>query len=212
MASLLPSLVIATVLVVGFWVARRSNSSLRLKPPLETPTNLSLVSEKLVAALPHSVLLPHDGEAFGKSINSYWAQQEREVVQECIVQPRDIAELAKAMTILKQEYDERSTQQWKKSDDVLFAVRGGGQSPVPGGASAKGGVLIDLTMFREVTVSDDRESVVLGAGARWVDVSRVLDEMDLIVVGGRSSDVGVAGYTLGGEHTLSASEFPIDGF
>jgi hypothetical protein len=100
------------------------------------------------------------------------------------------------------EYDERRTLPRRDSDNVLFAVRGGGQSPVPGGASAKGGVLIDLALFREVMVADDRESVALGAGVRWVDALRILDDQGLTTVGGRSSDVGVAGYTLGGEHTV----------
>jgi FAD/FMN-containing dehydrogenase len=146
------------------------------------------------------VLLHRDEDAFRKSINTYLAQQEREVVQACIVQPRDVGELAKAIGILKREYDERRTLPRKESDVVLFTVRGGGQSPVSGGASAKGGVLIDLSLFREVTVSDDRESVALGAGVRWAEASRILDEKGLSVVGGRSSDVGVAGYTLGGEY------------
>ena len=50
-------------------------------------------------------------------------------------------------------------------------------------ASIKGGVLIDLGLFREVTV---------GAGAKCTDVSKVLDEKSLAVVGGRTSAVGVA--------------------
>lgn len=119
-------------------------------------------------------------------------------MQACIVQPRDADELATAIDILKREYDERRTLPPKESDSLLFAVRGGGQSPVPGGAGAKGGVFIDLALFREVTISDDRESVTLGAGVRWAEASRILDEKGLGVVGGRSSDVGVAGYTLGG--------------
>ncbi|KAF7181108.1 hypothetical protein CNMCM7691_000237 [Aspergillus felis] len=197
MATLLYSLGIATAVFAFVWFLRRTKSPPQAQPQLEVPTDSSLV-RKLAKALPHIVLLHRDGEAFRKSINNYWAQQEREVVQACIVQPRDVGELAKAIDILKREYDEQRTLPRREPDDVLFAVRGGGQSPVPGGASAKGGVLIDLSLFREVTVSDDRESVALGAGVRWAEASRILDEKRLAVVGGRSSDVGVAGYTLGG--------------
>ncbi|KAF4241783.1 hypothetical protein CNMCM8980_002308 [Aspergillus fumigatiaffinis] len=197
MATILNSLGIATVVFAVVWFLRRTKSRPKARPQLEVPTNSGPVS-KLAKALPHIVLLHRDEDAFRKSINTYLAQQEREVVQACIVQPRDVGELAKAIGILKREYDERRTLPRKESDVVLFAVRGGGQSPVSGGASAKGGVLIDLSLFREVTVSDDRESVALGAGVRWAEASRILDEKGLSVVGGRSSDVGVAGYTLGG--------------
>ncbi|KAF4253736.1 hypothetical protein KXX29_005877 [Aspergillus fumigatus] len=168
----------ATAVLAVVWFLRRTKSPPQARPQLEVLPNSALVS-KLARALPHIVLLHRDGDAFRTSINTYWVQQEREVVQACIVQPRDADELATAIDILKREYDERRTLPPKESDSVLFAVRGGGQSPVPGGASAKGGVLIDLALFREVTISDDRESVTLGAGVRWAEASRILDEKGL---------------------------------
>ena len=58
----------------------------------------------------------------------------------------------------------------------LFAIRSGGNSPVSGAASVKGGVVIDLGLFREVVPSEDGSSVTIGAGAKWMDVSKVLDE------------------------------------
>jgi FAD/FMN-containing dehydrogenase len=201
MAALLYFLGIVTALTAAVWVLRRTTYPPESQAQLQVPT--SLISKKLAEALPHIVLL-HRDKAFRKSINSYWAQQEREVMQACIVQPRETREVAKVIDILKREYDEQKASLTSGSGDVLFAVRGGGQSPVPGGASAKGGVLIDLALFQEVTVSDDRESVVLGAGVRWVDALRTLDEKGLMVVGGRSSDVGVAGFILGGEPNCSS--------
>ena len=71
-----------------------------------------------------------------------------------------------------------------------------------GAASIKGGVLIDLGLLCEVILSDDRSSVTIGGGAKWMDVSKVLDEQGLAVVGGRNSPVGVGGSTLGGESLL----------
>ena len=65
--------------------------------------------------------------------------------------------------------------------------------------------MIDLGLFREVVPSDDGSSVTIGAGAKWMDVSRVLDEKGLAVVGGRNSAVGVGGLTLEGEIRLFAS-------
>ncbi len=62
--------------------------------------------------------------------------------------------------------------------------------------------MVDLALFCEVTPSEDGSSVVIGAGAKWINVSRVLDEKGLIVVGGRNSAVGVGGLTLGGKLRL----------
>ena len=74
-----------------------------------------------------------------------------------------------------------------------------------GAASIKGGVVIDLRLFCEVTPSEDESSVVIGTGAKWMDVSKVLDEKGLAVVGGRNSAVGVGGLTLGGKLLLFTS-------
>lgn len=84
-------------------------------------------------------------------------------------------------------------------------MRGGGHSAVPGAASIKDGVLVDLSLLCEVTPSDDGTSVVVGGGARWKDVYSVLDKMGLGVVGGRNSDVGVGGLTLGGKFCIKQS-------
>ncbi|GMF73651.1 unnamed protein product [Aspergillus oryzae] len=203
MANLLYLLGIASAVTAVLWVLRRTKYPPGAQRQLKLPTNQSLISQKLVEALPHIVLSHSDKDAFRKSIDSYWAQQEREVRQACIVQPREASEVASVINILKREHG-RQRPSTGGCDDVLFAVRGGGQSPVPGGASAKGGVLIDLTLMREVTVSDDRESVALGAGTRWVDVLRLLDREGLTAVGGRSSDVGVAGGFLYAPNSQSA--------
>lgn len=136
-------------------------------------------------------------------MNSYWAQQECEVVPACVVRPRDVQELSIATTILKREYDERRKQSGKDQPEGLFAIRGGGHSPIAGAASINGGVLIDLSLFKEVTPSEDGSSVVIGAGCKWMDVSKVLDERGLAVVGGRNSAVGVGGLTLGGKLLFS---------
>ena len=92
--------------------------------------------------------------------------------------------------------------------DGLFAIRSGGHSPVSGAASINGGVVIDLGLFREVTASEDGSTVSIGAGAKWMDVSRILDGKGLAIVGGRNSAVGVGGLTLGGNVLSFASVTP----
>lgn len=125
------------------------------------------------------------------------------VVPACVLRPHDTQQLCTAVTILKSEYEEQRKRAGEGKVQGLFAVRSGGHSPVPGAASIEGGVLIDLSLFREVTPSEDGKSVVIGVGAKWMDVSTILDEKDLAVVGGRNSAVGIGGLTLGGKSLLS---------
>ena len=169
------------------------------------PPEPTMLSKSLASALPDSVILPHDAATFKQSINSYWAQQECEVIPACVVRPRDSQQLCTAVTVLKREYDERGKQAGEVKAEGLFAIRSGGHSPVPGAASIKGGVVIDLGLFCEVTPSADGSSVAIGAGAKWMDVSKVLDDKGLAVVGGRNSAVGVGGLTLGGRLQLFMS-------
>jgi hypothetical protein len=93
------------------------------------------------------------------------------------------------------------------SEEGLFAVRSGGHSPVAGASSIKGGALIDLTFFNEVTLAADRNTVVIGAGCKWVDVYKALEEHGLAVAGGRNSAVGVGGLTLGGGISFFSPRF-----
>ncbi|KUJ13165.1 FAD binding domain-containing protein [Mollisia scopiformis] len=156
------------------------------------------LGEKLAAALPDSVIFPQDATSFKQSTDAYWAKQETEAVPACIVQPTDARQLSTVVGVLKTEYDERQKRKDRSYEEGLFAVRSGGHSSVSNAASIKGGVLIDLSLICEVAPSDDGSSVVIGTGAKWVDVSKVLDEKGLAVVGGRNSQVGVGGLTLGG--------------
>jgi hypothetical protein len=165
--------------------------------PTTTPEPTPLI-KALIAALLNNIILPNNTTSFKKSQNSYWAQQECEIIPSCIVRPSDTTQLSTAVKILKREFDERR----KNGDELvggLFAVRGGGHSPVPGAASINGGVVIDLSRFNSVIVSEDGKSVVIGAGCKWGEVSRILDERGLAVVGGRNSAVGVGGLSLGGK-------------
>lgn len=169
---------------------------------MSSSPELPLVSKILASALPDNVIFPRDVTAFRESMNSYWAKQECEVVPACVLRPRDVQQLSMAVTILKREYDGREMQSGIQKAEGWFAIRSGGHSPVPGAASTKGGVLIDLSLFCEVTPSEDGTSVVIGTGAKWMDVSKVLDEKSLAIVGGRNSAVGVGGLTLGGKLLL----------
>ena len=168
------------------------------RPATEPPTALS---QQLADALPDSTVSPPD-PAFWQLLDSYWAQQECQVVPCCFVKPRDLPELCAAVRIIKREYDEPQRRGYARLRHSLFAIRSGGHSPVPRAASIKGGVVIDLGCFNEVTVvnRNGEQVAIMGSGAKWMDVSTTLEEQGLAVVGGRNSAVGVGGLTLGGGH------------
>ncbi|EGD98144.1 FAD binding domain-containing protein [Trichophyton tonsurans CBS 112818] len=160
------------------------------------------LNKLLASALPEDVVvLPQNAATFKKSMNTYWAQQECEVVPACVVRPRNIDQLCTAVTILKGEYDRRRSLDGEKGGikaGGLFAVRSGGHSAVSRAASIEDGVMIDMSLFCDVTPSKDGSSVVIGAGARWGPVFEALAAKGLAVAGGRNSHVGVGGLTLGG--------------
>ena len=220
--QLLSALATTTLLIIiSIFVMRRLRTS-QTPQAAKKPNHLdltsrspepSMLSKSLASALPDSVIFPHDAPAFKQLMNSYWAQQECEVTPACVLRPRDAQQLCTAVTILKREYDERGKRAGEEETEGLFAVRSGGHSPVPGAASIKEGVVIDLGLFCKVTPSEDGTSVAIGAGAKWMDVSKVLDERDLAVIGGRNSAVGVGGLTLGGKLLLFTSVLaPLPGF
>ncbi|KAI2486872.1 FAD binding domain containing protein [Pyrenophora tritici-repentis] len=155
---------------------------------------------KLTAAIPHIVIGPEKTEEHEKSMNGYWDQKACEVPPACVVRPRNVWELAQAVKILRREFDLRSERAKTSREDVepVFAIRGGGHSPIPGASSIRGGVLIDLSLFNEVTPAEGGKSVIIGAGNRWIDVYQALEKEGLAVVGGRNAAVGVSGLTLGG--------------
>ena len=202
-------------LIISIFIIRRLRFSQTLQAANKEDhlvlTNSSpeptMLIKSLASALPDSVIFPHDSAAFKKSMNSYWAQQECEVIPACVIRPRDVQQLCTAVTVLKREYDKRGKQAGEENEKAegLFAIRSGGHSPVSGAASIEGGVVIDLGLFCDVTPSEDGSNVAIGAGAKWMDVSKALDEKGLAVVGGRNSAVGVGGLTLGGKLLLFTS-------
>jgi hypothetical protein len=201
------------ILFASVYVRKRlstNTSSIERDAEAEKPGRLKLddglttsgrrLRSNLVAAIPHIVISPDKSSEFRESMNSYWDQKACEVPPACVVRPRNVWELAQAVKILKREFDLRCEHASKFDGPVepIFAVRGGGHSPVAGASSIKGGALIDLSLFNEVTPAEAGKSVAIGAGCKWINVYRTLEKHGLAVAGGRNSAVGVTGLTLGG--------------
>jgi FAD/FMN-containing dehydrogenase len=93
------------------------------------------------------------------------------------------------------------------------SVRCGGHN-VAGKALSDGGLTIDLSGLREVTVDPDRLLALVGGGCRLGDVDAATGQHAMIVPAGIMSETGVAGLALGGgigwfsrKHGLTCDQF-----
>jgi FAD/FMN-containing dehydrogenase len=84
-----------------------------------------------------------------------------------------------------------------RKNSLEIAVRGGGHS-VAGRATIEGGLMIDLSLMRRVTVDAERRIAVAEGGATWGDLNEATQAHGLATTGGVVSTTGVGGLTLGG--------------
>ncbi|KAL8823342.1 MAG: hypothetical protein Q9191_005944 [Dirinaria sp. TL-2023a] len=140
----------------------------------------------------------HLGVAYNISIASYWSAQEQEVSPSCVFIPKSAQDVSVAVFILGIASNILSTDNGCK-----FAVRSGGHTPFASSANIQNGVTIDLQSLNPIDVASDNQTVFIGPGNRWVDVYLKLDAMGLATSGGRVSDVGVGGLTLGASGELT---------
>lgn len=81
--------------------------------------------------------------------------------------------------------------------DLPVGIMGSGHGqPVP----CEGGILVNTSRMRAVTVDPATRIARVEPGAKWADVIPLAHEHGLAPLNGSSSDVGVVGYTLGGGH------------
>lgn len=84
-----------------------------------------------------------------------------------------------------------------RENGLTPAVRGGGHN-VAGYATCDGGLVIDLSPMRGVSVNPDARTATADAGCTWADVDRATQKYGLVTPGGLVSETGIAGLTLGG--------------
>lgn len=101
-----------------------------------------------------------------------------------VVRPADAADVALAIA-------------YASEHGLPIAIRGGGHG-VAGAASVDGGLVIDHSQLRTVTVDARAEIADAEPGARWLDFDQATQHYGLATTGGLISSTGVAGFTLGG--------------
>jgi FAD/FMN-containing dehydrogenase len=84
-----------------------------------------------------------------------------------------------------------------RESGLPLAVRAGGHS-LAGLSSCDDGIMLDLSLMREVVVDPDARTARVQPGATWADFDAATQAHGLASTGGLISHTGVAGLTLGG--------------
>ena len=87
--------------------------------------------------------------------------------------------------------------QFGRSQGLELSVRGGGHN-FAGFAVCDGGLMIDLSGMRQVTIDPASRRAICGGGATWGDLDAASQAHSLAVTGGFISHTGIGGLTLGG--------------
>ena len=81
--------------------------------------------------------------------------------------------------------------------ELAVAVRGGGHS-IPGWSVIDGGLVVDLTEMKRITVDPVTRTAVVQPGVTWGKFDAAAQQHGLATPGGEISHTGIAGLTLGG--------------
>ena len=84
-----------------------------------------------------------------------------------------------------------------RDHDLLLAIRGGGHNGA-GLGTVDDGVVIDLSLLKDIQVDPTARTVRVGGGCTWGEVDQATGEHGLATPSGIISTTGVGGLTLGG--------------
>ncbi|KAE8374065.1 hypothetical protein BDV26DRAFT_296330 [Aspergillus bertholletiae] len=134
--------------------------------------------------------------------NCYEAQRQASWSTNCWLQPRVIVCPASAQQVA-------TALALCRFFNVKFSIRSGGHLQNPGFTSNDGGVVISLSALNQLKLSEDKSTVALGPGLKWLDVYGGLDEHQVTVTGGRVTTVGVSGLLLGGGISFHSHQYGV---
>jgi FAD/FMN-containing dehydrogenase len=94
-------------------------------------------------------------------------------------------------------HDVVRTVNFARQHGLLVSIRGGDHS-LPGHAVCDGGLMIDLSLMKGISVNPVARTARVEPGLRWAEVDAETQRYGLATTGGTIGDTGVAGLTLGG--------------
>ncbi|KAH6668220.1 hypothetical protein B0J14DRAFT_658137 [Halenospora varia] len=122
-----------------------------------------------------------------------WDQKQLQTIYVCRVEPVSAEEVSQVLQVL--------VDNWCR-----FVVKCGGHSRFPDDSVSVGGVTIDLGLMNTTVISEDRTTARIGGGALTGQVFAALDLYGLAYVGRRVGQVGMGGFTLGGETSVLSAK------
>ncbi|KAH8759812.1 hypothetical protein F5883DRAFT_606360 [Diaporthe sp. PMI_573] len=123
-----------------------------------------------------------------------WDAKAQEVQHACRVEPSDATEVARVLEIAVE-------------NQCPIAIKSGGHSTNRDASNSVGGVTIDLVRINHVRLSDDHTQADFGPGLLLRDAYAALQPFNLANLGGRTADVGLGGYTIGGGLSALSPKF-----
>jgi FAD binding domain/Berberine and berberine like len=102
--------------------------------------------------------------------------------------------------------DVLASVRFAREHDLLISVRGGGHN-YAGKSVCEGGLMIDLSSMKGISVDPARRTARADAGLRLGEFDRATQAHDLATTLGVNTDTGIAGLTLGGGYGWLAGRF-----
>ncbi|KAF9878171.1 FAD binding domain-containing protein [Colletotrichum karsti] len=114
-----------------------------------------------------------------------WDMKQQEAKPACRFEPAAATQVSRAVEV--------AVAHWCR-----FAIKGGGHMTNPDASNSRGGITVDLHRMNHVEIAEDRSRADLGPGHVLRNAYRALEVYNLTMVGGRTADVGLPGFTIGG--------------
>lgn len=146
------------------------------------------LNEKLAAIDGVDVLLPGTPD-YIESNTSYSSIYAATFKPLMILQPTNSKSVASIIKILKPITE---------AGLIKVAIRGSGDTLLPGAANVDNGVLIDTRSLLEMALIDEKSIFSFGVGRSWRDIFGALESDGLAVAGDRSSRRDVGGVVVSG--------------
>ena len=93
--------------------------------------------------------------------------------------------------------DVQQAVRFASTRQLLTSIRGGGHS-APGYGTNDGGLVIDLSLMKAISVDPVKRTARAEGGVLWRDLDNATQAHGLATTGGTVSNTGIGGLTLGG--------------